>query len=414
MVALAGCGGAAPQASSAGSAHTAVTETKTVTASSSNESLPTLIAKTRSGIVRIQASGCDGADIGTGFIIGPRLVATVEHVVAGATSITLLQGGRVVGTGTVIGEDPARDVALVRTSMPVQGAVLSLATRPPVLGEPVVALGFPLGLPLTSTQGTVSGVGRTIPIDGVSRRDMVQTDAAVNPGNSGGPLIDVDSGDVVGLVDLGSEQTNGIAFAVSTQIAQPLLQAWQQAPETVPSVACGESTTVPEQEAESTTATAPATSTAPAPATTTYNGRAFSIEYPAGWQIKDAEQAVSYGTDTTIVSPSSPTTTLLRIDLTPNTTASTPQKAAAPVIAVLEKEPGYQQLDMSPETFDGFPALHWEFLVRESGVLLQKEDVSFIDTDNDTAVGVLTEAPAGEYSALADSFSQLRNSLSMK
>jgi len=52
--------------------------------------------------------------------------------------------------------------------------------------------------------------------------------------------------------------------------------------------------------------------------------------------------------------------------------------------------------------------------VRESGVLLQKEDVSFIDTDNDTAVGVLTEAPAGEYSALADSFSQLRNSLSMK
>ena len=64
------------------------------------------------------ASGCDGADIGTGFIIGPRLVATVEHVVAGATSITLLQGGRVVGTGTVIGEDPARDVALVRTSMP--------------------------------------------------------------------------------------------------------------------------------------------------------------------------------------------------------------------------------------------------------------------------------------------------------
>ena len=100
--------------------------------------------------------------------------------------------------------------------------------------------------------------------------------------------------------------------------------------------------------------------------------------------------------------------------MTPNTTASTPQEAAAPVIAVLEKEPGYQQLDMSSETLDGFPALHWEFLVRESGVLLQKEDVSFIDTDNDTAVGVLTEAPAGEYSALADSFSLLRNSLSMK
>jgi Trypsin-like peptidase domain len=339
-------------------------------------------------------------------MIGPRLVATVEHVVAGATSITLLQGGRVVGTGTVVGEDRARDVALVRTSTPVRGTVLPLAARPPVLGEPVVALGFPLGLPLTSTQGTVSGVGRTIPIEGVNRRDMVQTDAAVNPGNSGGPLIDVDSGDVVGLVDLGSSQTNGIAFAVSAQIAQPLLQAWQQAPEPVSTAPCADSTTVPQQESASTTS--------PAPATATYDGHAFSIEYPADWQIEDAEQAESYGTDTTFVSPSNSSTTLLRVDLTPNTTASSPQSAAAPVIAVLEKEPGYEQLDMSSTTLDGFPALHWEFLVRESGVLLQKEDVSFIDTANDTAVGVLTEAPAGQYSTLADSFSPLRNSLSMK
>ena len=102
----------------------------------------------------------------------------------------------------------------------------------------MVALGFPLGLRLTSTQGAVSGVGRTVPIDGVRRRDMVQTDAAVNPGNSGGPLIDVDSGDVLGLVDLGSQEANGIAFAVSTQIARPLLQAWQQAPQRVPIAAC--------------------------------------------------------------------------------------------------------------------------------------------------------------------------------
>jgi Trypsin-like peptidase domain len=274
-----------------------------------------------------------------------------------------------------------------------------------VLGEPVVALGFPLGLPLTSTQGTVSGVGRTIPIEGVNRRDMVQTDAAVNPGNSGGPLIDVDSGDVVGLVDLGSSQINGIAFAVSTQIAQPLLQAWQHAPEPVSTAACADSTTVPQQESASTPS--------PAPASTTYNGRAFSIEYPANWRIEDAEKPVSYGTDTTFVSPSS-SSTLLRVDLTPNTTASSPQSAAAPVIAALEKQPGYEQLDMSPTTLDGFPALHWEFLVRESGVLLQKEDVSFIDTANDTAVGVLTEAPAGQYSTLADSFSLIRNSLSME
>ena len=69
---------------------------------------------------------------------------------------------------------------------------------------------------------------------------------------------------------------------------------------------------------------------------------------------------------------------------------------------------------MSPETFDGFPALHWEFLVCESGVLLHKEDVFFIDPDNDTGVGVLTQAPAAEYPDFADSFAQLRSTLSMK
>jgi putative serine protease PepD len=412
-LAIAGCGTAGQRPSSPIATHATATRTKTVTASSADHSLPTLVAKARSGIVRIRAIGCSGGDIGTGFILGPRLVATVDHVVAGATSITLLQGGRTVSTGTVIGEDSTRDVALVRTSTPLPGTVLQLATTAPALGEPVVALGFPLGLPLTSTQGAVSGVGRTVPIDGVRRRDMVQTDAAVNPGNSGGPLIDVDSGDVLGLVDLGNEEANGIAFAVSTQIARPLLQAWQQAPQRVPTAACTESTTVPDQDAAPTTTQAPPTTTTPGPGTSSYDGQAFSIAYPSTWQIQDAEKPTSYGTDTTFLSPAD-STTLLRVDVTPHTTASTPQSAAAPVIAALETQPGYEQLDMSPETFDGFPALHWEFLVRESGVLLHKEDVSFIDTDNDTAVGVLTQAPAGEYPDLADSFAQLTNTLSMR
>jgi S1-C subfamily serine protease len=198
--------------------------------STSTDTLETLVAKTRSAVVRIQAYGSGSEAIGTGFLIGPRLVATVDHVVDGATTIILKQRGRPAGTGTVVGEDPTRDVALVRTSRTLLGTALSLAPRTPQLGEPVAALGFPLGLPLTVTQGSVSGLRRTVPIDGIRRRDMVQTDAAVNPGNSGGPLIDVDTGRVVGLVDLGSEEANGISFAVSAQVAQPLLQAWQSAP----------------------------------------------------------------------------------------------------------------------------------------------------------------------------------------
>lgn len=88
------------------------------------------------------------------------------------------------------------------------------------------------------TRGSVSGLGRTIPIDGVKRRNMVQTDAAVNHGNSGGPLLSADTGQVVGLVDLGTTQANGVAFAVSAEVAAPLMRAWAVAPQAPAQAAC--------------------------------------------------------------------------------------------------------------------------------------------------------------------------------
>jgi S1-C subfamily serine protease len=107
------------------------------------------------------------------------------------------------------------------------------------LGEDVGAIGFPLGLPLTVTKGSVSGFDRIIPIDGVKRRHLVQTDAAVNPGNSGGPLLSQETGQVVGLVDLGSNVANGIAFAVGANVAAPLFRAWAAAPQAPAQETCG-------------------------------------------------------------------------------------------------------------------------------------------------------------------------------
>ena len=206
------------------------------------DSLVTLVAKARSGVVKIEVDACGIQEIGTGFLVGSRLVATVEHVVGGASSITLKQGGKTVATGTVIGQDSARDVALIRASSPIRGTVLRLAPRAPQLGESVAGLGFPFALPLTVTKGSVSGLGRTVPINGVNRRQMVQTDAAVNEGNSGGPLISIENGDVIGLVDLGTHRANGIGFAVSAQVAEPLLQAWQTAPQPVSGSSCDSGT----------------------------------------------------------------------------------------------------------------------------------------------------------------------------
>ena len=182
---IAGCGGSGGK-----SATTAATVTRTKTATSTRlpnaDPLATLVAAKQDGIIRIETTTCSGGEIGTGFIIGPRLIATVEHVVDGATAVELKRNGRVLGTGVVIGEDATRDVALVRSSAPISGRSCGSASRSPRLGESVAALGFPLGLPLTVTQGAVSGLARTIPIGGIERRDLVQTDAALNRGNSGG------------------------------------------------------------------------------------------------------------------------------------------------------------------------------------------------------------------------------------
>lgn len=228
-----GCGSSTPSV---------VTVTETATTTPTTTTTPTfadLVAKVRSGVVRIETNDCSGGAIGTGFLITPRLVATVEHVIDGASSITLKRNGKVLAHGTVIGADSVRDLALVRSDAPISGYRFKLATRAPQLGEDVAALGFPLGLPLTVTRGSVSGSDRTIPIDGLRRRNLVQTDASVNPGNSGGPLM-ANDGSIVGLIDLGTTEANGLAFAVNALVAKPLLQAWQQAPQPVAATtSCG-------------------------------------------------------------------------------------------------------------------------------------------------------------------------------
>ena len=208
------------------------------TASSAGTSLADVVQRVKSGVVRIEVETCSGGAVeeavGTGFLVSPKLVATVEHVVDGASRIVVKQNGKKLANATVIGQDADRDLALLRLSKPVRGHVFKLTQTSPRLGDEVAAIGFPLGLPLTLTRGTVSGLNRTIPIENVKRLRLVQTDAAVNHGNSGGPLLRADSGDVIGLVDLGGNgDAHGIAFAVSAQVAAPLLHAWQVAPQPV-------------------------------------------------------------------------------------------------------------------------------------------------------------------------------------
>ena len=195
---------------------------------SSTQSFADLYRNVSSGIVRIQATTCDGGDIGTGFLIAPNLVATVAHVVNESAALNLTVGEKGAGgttSGVVVGIDPSADVALVRLGRPMQGHVFTMAALPPSVGQEVAAIGFPVDDPMTFTHGTVSGLDRTIPIENVTRSGLIETDAPLNPGNSGGPLLSVD-GQVVGLVDAKNMQDEGIAYAVAPNIAHPLLQSW--------------------------------------------------------------------------------------------------------------------------------------------------------------------------------------------
>jgi S1-C subfamily serine protease len=104
----------------------------------------------------------------TGFLVGSRLVATVEHVVDGAASIVLKRNDKTLGSAQVIGEDPARDLALLERKNFVAGYRFAWPSRSPRSPNRWSRLAF--GLPLTVTQGSIRGLGRSIPIASVKRR----------------------------------------------------------------------------------------------------------------------------------------------------------------------------------------------------------------------------------------------------
>jgi S1-C subfamily serine protease len=149
LLASAGCGNT--------SAHVAQRDP-----SAPQQSFADVVSSVRSGVVKVVAATCDGSSTGTGFLVGPNLVATVDHVVDGAVAVKLKRNGAELGSATVIGSDRNRDVALLRTVVPIEGHIFKVAPRAPRLGEDVAALGFPLGLPLTVTRGTASGSGRSV------------------------------------------------------------------------------------------------------------------------------------------------------------------------------------------------------------------------------------------------------------
>jgi hypothetical protein len=148
-------------------------------------------------------------------------------------------------------------------------------------------------------------------------------------------------------------------------------------------------------------------------ASKTYHGKVFNIAYPAGWRSEDAESPQPGGyTDTTIVSPTS-ADTRLRVDVTRSPAKNLRPAVDAEVHTVAE-ESGYRLLSLKSARFEGNAAIDWRFVVAESGVTLQKDDLFFntvSDRGTSERVAVLTQAPVRSFHRLAGEFLLLRDTI---
>jgi S1-C subfamily serine protease len=184
-------------------------------------------------IIAIETEGTDRKGLatsgsGTGVLVSERgEVLTALHVVEGATKLTLRFADGTVGTGSVTSEDPANDIAVVTADSVPQGVPPATLGNPGSMriGSDAYIVGNPFGLYASLSSGVVSGLDRAFrnPDTDEVQNGLIQVDAAVNPGNSGGPLLD-GGGRVVGIVTALVNPTDervfiGIGLAVPIDVA---------------------------------------------------------------------------------------------------------------------------------------------------------------------------------------------------
>ncbi len=225
---------------SSSSANTSkTTETTPATSSSASSSASTVeaqqeaaIAKIEPAVVELIVTTTQGEQIGSGVIIDSKGdIVTNYHIVNGENSMMVVLYNGSKEQAQLVGTSTANDLAVVRIQPFANMTVAQIGNSSSlVVGQEVLAIGNPLGITETATKGIVSALNRSVTEStGTTISNAIQTDAAVNPGNSGGALVNL-QGQLIGIPTLTAVNTesntvaNGVSFAIPSNLVQSVVQ----------------------------------------------------------------------------------------------------------------------------------------------------------------------------------------------
>ena len=190
------------------------------------------IAKIEQAVVEIKVTTAQGQQIGSGVIIDAKGdIVTNNHVVSGEQTIEVVLANGSTEQAQLVGSAAADDLAVVRIQPFAHIAVAQIGDSSRlIVGQEVLAIGNPLGITETATQGIVSALNKSVTEStGTTISNAIQTDAAVNPGNSGGALVNL-QGQLIGIPTLTAVNTesntaaNGVSFAIPSNLVETVLQ----------------------------------------------------------------------------------------------------------------------------------------------------------------------------------------------